>query len=116
MTAVSSPRDLTPDVALLRAETPGCAGVAHFNHAGSSLMPQPVIDALLGHLEREVRTGGYEAEDEAAARIDAYLERANTLARLAQVDGTEGARASRAPVRATIGRIPADHSGLGEGA
>jgi len=72
-------RDLALDVVRLRDETPGCAEVAHFNHAGSSLMPQPVIDALFGHLEREIRTGGYEAEDEAAARIDAVYGSIATL-------------------------------------
>ncbi len=72
-------RDLTPDVARLRAETPGCAGVAHFNHAGSSLMPQPVIDTVIGHIEREALIGGYEAEDDAAARLAAVY---RSIARL----------------------------------
>ncbi len=64
-------RDLAPEIPRLRAETPGCAEVVHFNHAGASLMPQPVLDAVVGHLEREARTGGYEAEAEAAPHLDA---------------------------------------------
>ena len=83
-TAVTAPttpraRDLTPDLPRLRAETPGCAEVTHFNHAGASLMPQPVLDALLGHLEREARIGGYEAEAEAADRLQAVYASLATL-------------------------------------
>jgi len=33
-------------------------------------MPQPVVDALIGHLQLEARIGGYEAEDRAAPAID----------------------------------------------
>ncbi len=39
----------------------------HLNHAGASLAPQPVLDAIIDHLQREARIGGYEAADEAAA-------------------------------------------------
>ena len=58
----------------LRAETPGCANVIHLNNAGAALMPQPVIDALFGHLQREVEIGGYEARAEAAERLEAVYD------------------------------------------
>lgn len=54
-----------------RSLTPGIANVAHFNHAGASLMPQPVIDATVGHIQREADIGGYEAADQAAERLEA---------------------------------------------
>ena len=49
------------DIARLRADTPGCGHVVHFNNAGAGLMPQPVLDTLHGHLVRESMMGGYEA-------------------------------------------------------
>jgi len=63
------------DVARARAETPGCAGVAHLNHAGCSLAPQPVLDAQIEWLRAEALTGGYElADDRAEARDATYAE------------------------------------------
>jgi selenocysteine lyase/cysteine desulfurase len=54
------------DLERVRRDTPASRGLIHFNNAGASLMPNPVCDALLAHLDLERRIGGYEAE--AAAR------------------------------------------------
>ena len=62
------------DEALLRRwqeETPGCKNVVHLNNAGASLMPAPVVDAIVEHLEREAAFGGYESADSAADAVAA---------------------------------------------
>jgi selenocysteine lyase/cysteine desulfurase len=65
-------KPLTPEeIAQLRSDTPGCANVVHFNHAGASLMPAPVVNATMNHLRLETEVGGYEAADIAAERSDA---------------------------------------------
>ena len=51
----------------------------HLNNAGAGLMPQPVLDVISKHLQREVEIGGYEAADEAEPRVRECYE---TLARL----------------------------------
>jgi len=60
---------MTIDLARARRETPGTAEVIHLNNAGAALMPRPVLDALIGHLELEGRIGGYEAAEREAARV-----------------------------------------------
>jgi len=58
------------DVDKARRETPGCSHVVHFNNAGASLTPQPVLDAYLGHLHQESRIGGYEAAEQAHDELE----------------------------------------------
>jgi selenocysteine lyase/cysteine desulfurase len=56
---------MTPaEVARLRAATPGCASVIHFNHGGASLPSQATLDAILGQLQREALGGPMEAADQ----------------------------------------------------
>ncbi len=54
----------------VRAETKGCRQVIHFNHAGSSLMPDCVYEAVVGHLELERCIGGYEASAHSIQKIE----------------------------------------------
>ncbi len=58
------------DLQRARDDTPGCRNVLHFNNAGASLMPQPVLDATIAHLEREASMGGYEAAEAARDAIE----------------------------------------------
>ncbi|MFJ7793173.1 aminotransferase class V-fold PLP-dependent enzyme [Pseudomonas sp. NPDC096950] len=52
------------EVARVRATTPGCASVIHFNHAGASLPSQATLDAILEQLQREALGGPMEAADQ----------------------------------------------------
>ncbi|HXW16824.1 MAG TPA: aminotransferase class V-fold PLP-dependent enzyme [Candidatus Acidoferrales bacterium] len=64
---------MDPQVAQWRQETPGCANRAHLNNAGAGLMPRSVLDAIVGHLNREANFGGYESADDASAAVgEAY--------------------------------------------
>ena len=70
---------MTIDVAAVRRDTPGCGQRLHLNNAGASLMPRPVVDAVVEHLELEARIGGYEAADVARDRIGAVYASAAQL-------------------------------------
>src|SRR5437762_1580774 len=70
MTArTSSPPSVPAELDRWRRETPGCRERIHLNNAGAALMPQAVLQALVGFLEREAAIGGYEAADEAEPRV-----------------------------------------------
>ncbi|MER7765876.1 aminotransferase class V-fold PLP-dependent enzyme [Kitasatospora sp. NPDC096140] len=73
------------DIAALRADTPGCETVIHFNNAGCGLTARPVLQAMLDHLHLEAAVGGYEA---AAARA---AETADFHASLAELLNTRPA-------------------------
>jgi cysteine desulfurase/selenocysteine lyase len=60
------------DVQRARRETPGCEHVTHLDNAGASLPPQPVLDAVIGHLQLEARVGGYEAHEQNEQAIDRF--------------------------------------------
>lgn len=65
----------------IRNETPGCAHVLHFNNAGASLPPLPVLQAIKNHLDLEATIGGYEA---AQNMVDKTEELYSAVARLIQ--------------------------------
>ncbi|HEX6118865.1 MAG TPA: aminotransferase class V-fold PLP-dependent enzyme [Dongiaceae bacterium] len=62
------------DITRLRADTPACMRLVHFNNAGASLMPAPVYRATMDHLALEQRIGGYEAEDEASPALEDFYD------------------------------------------
>lgn len=59
--ALVTPTAAAIDVAAERARTVGASGRHYFNAAGASLMSDAVLDAMIGHLRLEQRSGGYEA-------------------------------------------------------
>ncbi|GLH96272.1 aminotransferase class V-fold PLP-dependent enzyme [Phytohabitans aurantiacus] len=68
-------KPLPLDVAALRADTPGCERVIHFNNAGCGLVAKPVLAAVVDHLNLEATIGGYEASAARATEVrDFYLQ------------------------------------------
>lgn len=62
------------NVEKVRADTPGCTEVLHFNNAGASLPPNPVFQSVIDHLELERKIGGYEAKAQVQYKIDRFYE------------------------------------------
>lgn len=76
---------LDDQIAHLRAATPGCARVIHFNHAGASLPSQATLDAITAQLLREATIGPMEASVEGTRLQEEARQRA------AQLLGTDSA-------------------------
>jgi cysteine desulfurase / selenocysteine lyase len=72
-------QNLTFDLARARRETPACEKLIHFNNAGASLMPQPVLDAVVNHLQLEATIGGYEAKERELASVEHVYDAAAKL-------------------------------------
>src|SRR6185312_6127115 len=67
------------DLQRARDDTPGCQSVLHFNNAGAALMPQPVLDATIAHLQLEAQIGGYEAAERAHDAVEHTYDAAAAL-------------------------------------
>ena len=67
------------NLSAVRQDTPGCRNVLHFNNAGASLMPRPVVEAVIKHLRLEEEVGGYEAAELARESVESCYEAAASL-------------------------------------
>jgi selenocysteine lyase/cysteine desulfurase len=67
------------DLDKARRDTPGVNKVLHFNNAGAALMPEPVVEAVIGHLRLEAEIGGYEAHKKRSEEIDDVYAAASEL-------------------------------------
>lgn len=68
------------DIEAVRADTPACRDLIHFNNAGAALPPTCVVESVVEHLRSEAALGGYEAQDAtAAARARTYAATARLL-------------------------------------
>jgi selenocysteine lyase/cysteine desulfurase len=67
------------DIAAARADTPGAAFVTHFNNAGASLPPRPVLDTVTDYLSEEARYGGYEVAEAHADELNSVYDTLGTL-------------------------------------
>src|SRR5438552_9483192 len=62
-----------------RDDTPGCTNQIHLNNASAGLMPLPVLDAIVGHLNREAKFGAYESADDAEAAVNEAYDNVSKL-------------------------------------
>jgi selenocysteine lyase/cysteine desulfurase len=83
------------DIEQARRDTPATSKILHFNNAGAALMPKPVLQAQLGHLQLEAEIGGYEAAAAANDQMEATYE---SIARLLNADRAEIALVENATV------------------
>jgi selenocysteine lyase/cysteine desulfurase len=76
---IAAPAAAVIDVAAERSRTAGTAARHYFNAAGAGLVSDGVLEAVVGHLRREQRVGGYEAANEAADDVAAVYTAAAEL-------------------------------------
>lgn len=74
------------DIQKLREDTPGTRQCIHLNNAGSALMPKPVYQAVVDHLDLELTTGGYEAHNRA---MPAFERTYDAISELIKCDRSE---------------------------
>src|SRR5207237_10898942 len=95
-TRLRSKHRMAFDLQRARQDTPGCEHVLHFNNAGSSLMPEPVLSATIGHLQLEAQIGGYEAAEQAEHAIERVYDVAATLINCSR-EGSAGRESGTSP-------------------
>lgn len=66
-------------VVQLRAETPGCQHLLHFNNAGAALPAQSVLTQIKDYLDLEAQLGGYEAAELKQNELQAFYTQASAL-------------------------------------
>jgi cysteine desulfurase/selenocysteine lyase len=79
----------------IRADTPAAAKQSFLLSAGASLMPRPVVDAIIDHIRLEERIGGYAAADQQQERLDGIYD---SVAALLHADRDEIALVENATV------------------
>ncbi len=83
------------DLARIRADTPAVEGQAFLYSAGSSLMPDVVVETMIDHLRLEQALGGYAAADREQQRLDGVYD---SVAALLNADRDEIALVENATV------------------
>ncbi len=70
----------SPNLQIIRDDTPGCSNKVFLNSAGASLMPKIVVEKMTNYLREEEKVGGYElAKQESNSILAFYIEAAKLL-------------------------------------
>ncbi len=84
------------DIEKVRQDTPGCLERVHFNNAGASLPPRPVLETVLNYLREESRVGGYELATARAKDIEGVYQSIGTLIKAKTDEISRAENATRA--------------------